>query len=180
MTMYGQVGIGTENPNPSAILDLEANNKGILIPRVALTGLTDNTTISEGNVESILVYNTTVSSELKKGYYYWSGTQWEMLANQSYQNWNCQGNSNTNPVSHFMGTTDNKELWFRTNNINRLRIGLETANSSFNTVHARFYQILPTPEQFQELVMKLMFKVVVLAVMFSELKILCISGVDQA
>ena len=74
MTMYGQVGIGTENPNPSAILDLEANNKGILIPRVALTGLTDNTTISEGNVESILVYNTTVSSELKKGYYYWSGT----------------------------------------------------------------------------------------------------------
>ena len=101
-------------------------------------GLTDNTTISEGNVESILVYNTTVSSELKKGYYYWSGTQWEMLANQSYQNWNCQGNSNTNPVSHFMGTTDNKELWFRTNNINRLRIGLETANSSFNTVHARF------------------------------------------
>lgn len=138
MITFGQVGIGTENPNPSAILDLEADNMGVLIPRVALTGLTDNTTISEGNVESILVYNITVSSELKKGYYYWSGTQWEMLANQSYQNWNCQGNSNTNPASHFMGTTDNKELWFRTNNINRFRIGLETANSTFNTVHARF------------------------------------------
>ena len=55
---YGQVGIGTSNPNTSAQLEIVANNKGVLIPRVALKNLTDDTTISNGNVKSLLVFNT--------------------------------------------------------------------------------------------------------------------------
>lgn len=31
---YGQVGIGTNTPNSSAVLDIQANDKGVLIPRL--------------------------------------------------------------------------------------------------------------------------------------------------
>lgn len=33
-TSFAQVGIGTSNPNPSAVLDLNSNEKGLLIPRM--------------------------------------------------------------------------------------------------------------------------------------------------
>lgn len=78
---FAQSGIGTPTPNPSAQLHIEASNKGILIPRVALTSLTDNTTIAEGNVNSLLVFNTNVDANenLSPGYYYWFDTEWKRL-----------------------------------------------------------------------------------------------------
>ena len=39
------------------------------------------------------------------------------------QSWNITGNSGTNPTTNFIGTKDNKVLVFRTNNIERMRIG---------------------------------------------------------
>ncbi len=36
--------------------------------------------------------------------------------------WSMNGNANINPATEFMGTTDNKDFVFRTNNIERLRI----------------------------------------------------------
>ncbi|HMU03252.1 MAG TPA: hypothetical protein PJ990_06495, partial [Saprospiraceae bacterium] len=53
----GNVGIGTSSPDLSSILDMVAADKGLLIPRVELTGLTDQVTISNGNTISLLVYN---------------------------------------------------------------------------------------------------------------------------
>ncbi|MGE4514795.1 MAG: hypothetical protein AB7E26_13435 [Chryseobacterium sp.] len=53
----GQVGIGTSNPDASAVLDVSATNKGILLPRVALTNSTDQTTITSP-ATGLLVYNT--------------------------------------------------------------------------------------------------------------------------
>lgn len=38
-----QVGIGTNNPHPSAALDIQSNNKGLLVPRVELHSLTEPT-----------------------------------------------------------------------------------------------------------------------------------------
>src|SRR5690349_1161258 len=52
------------------------------------------------------------------------------------QSWNITGNSGTAPASNFVGTTDNKALVFRTNNIENLRItsdgkvGIGTASPS--------------------------------------------------
>ncbi|MCW3102625.1 MAG: hypothetical protein JWO09_1065 [Bacteroidetes bacterium] len=40
----------------------------------------------------------------------------------SYTYWNLTGNTGTTPTSNFLGTTDNKDLAFRTNNIERMRI----------------------------------------------------------
>jgi hypothetical protein len=76
---YAQVGVGTLVPNASTILDVVANNKGVLIPRVSLKNTTDVTTISNGNVESLLVYNTQLIADVKPGYYYWLKNKWNKI-----------------------------------------------------------------------------------------------------
>jgi len=76
----GNVGVGTSSPDLSAILDIVSADKGMLIPRVELTGLTDNTTITHGNKISLLVYNTRYSSDLTPGFYYWNGQRWSKIA----------------------------------------------------------------------------------------------------
>ena len=83
--LYGQGGVGINNtgvaPNSSAMLDVESSTKGMLIPRVALTGTTDATTITNGNVNSLLVFNTATVSDVTPGYYYWDATAnvWKSL-----------------------------------------------------------------------------------------------------
>jgi hypothetical protein len=77
LTTYGQnVGIGTSSPN--AALDVSATNSGILIPRVALTG-TGSASPLTSPTTSTLVYNTATVSNVTPGYYYWSGTAWIRL-----------------------------------------------------------------------------------------------------
>jgi hypothetical protein len=39
------------------------------------------------------------------------------------QSWNLIGNAGTSPANNFLGTTDNKSLVLRTNNVERMRIG---------------------------------------------------------
>ena len=74
-----QVGIGTPMPNKSAELTIEATDRGVLIPHIALLGVTDTTTITNGNLASLLVYNTTTNETLKPGYYYWFENNWQRL-----------------------------------------------------------------------------------------------------
>ena len=38
-TIHAQVGIGTTTPVSGALLDISATDKGLMIPRVALTGM---------------------------------------------------------------------------------------------------------------------------------------------
>ncbi|STZ26817.1 Uncharacterised protein [Myroides odoratus] len=68
---FAQVGIGTANPNPAALLDVEANAgsfKGVLIPRIPLVSATNSSNINGGKTpNSLLVFNTTESNELKPG-----------------------------------------------------------------------------------------------------------------
>lgn len=80
---FAQMGIGTLHPHASAQLDITANHRGLLIPRVALQGRQDFTTITSGNIESLLVYNTTHSTTLEPGFYYWYNQQWRRLLTRS-------------------------------------------------------------------------------------------------
>jgi hypothetical protein len=69
----------------SAILDVDATNKGFLIPRVSLTSVTDNTTIASP-ATSLLIYNTATigvyPNSIIPGFYYWDGTKWIPLIGQ--------------------------------------------------------------------------------------------------
>lgn len=72
-----QVGINTATPSRSSALDISSGNTGLLIPRVSLTGYYDTTTITNGNVESLMIYNT--NPAIGQGYYYWTGDIWIKL-----------------------------------------------------------------------------------------------------
>lgn len=61
------------NPDASAMLDIVSANKGVLVPRLALTGPTDATSIPNP-ATSLFVYNTGSLGGLTTGYYYNSGT----------------------------------------------------------------------------------------------------------
>ena len=76
------VGIGTSNPDASAKLQIDATDKGLLIPRVSLSALNNASPITTP-VTSLLVYNDATSgvapNEVTPGYYYWDGTKWVRL-----------------------------------------------------------------------------------------------------
>jgi hypothetical protein len=77
-TATAQVGIGTATPNASAQLDITSTNKGMLPPRVSLTSSTDVATISSP-ATGLVVYNTSTTSDVVPGYYYYSGSAWNRL-----------------------------------------------------------------------------------------------------
>ncbi|MEE9407352.1 MAG: hypothetical protein V3V28_04670, partial [Polaribacter sp.] len=78
--VFGQVGIGTTTPDPSSQLEVTANNKGILIPRVNIENLDTADPVAATNIkESLLVYNTNTITG--KGFHYWTGVKWEKMSN---------------------------------------------------------------------------------------------------
>lgn len=78
-----QVGIGTSTPSTSTQLDIVAENKGILIPRVELTDVNTFAPITGTQEESLLVYNTIDRNDVTPGYYYWADNQWNRVINQA-------------------------------------------------------------------------------------------------
>jgi hypothetical protein len=74
---FSQVGIGTNTPAASAALEVtsDANNKGILIPRITATQKDAISSPAQG----LLIYQTTAPS----GFYYYIGTAWKLIANQA-------------------------------------------------------------------------------------------------
>lgn len=76
---FAQVGIGTETPHPSTMLDIVGANRGIMIPRVELNSRLDTQTMQGGNVESLLVFNTATTADLQPGYHYWYDGAWRRM-----------------------------------------------------------------------------------------------------
>jgi hypothetical protein len=68
------VGIGTNTPHSSAVLELSATDMGLLVPRVTLQGITNATSPINGPATGLLVYNS--AGTLTTGFYYWDGAQW--------------------------------------------------------------------------------------------------------
>ena len=100
---YSQVGIGTITPNISTILEVVSSNKGILLPRIPLTSSSDTTTIINGNVISLLIYNTAKVNDIIPGYHYWDGSKWIRLSTNNARLFSGNGLPNAtntpNPVS---------------------------------------------------------------------------------
>ena len=124
------VGISSSSsftPDASAGLDISYTNKGLLIPRVALTATNAAGPISSP-ATSLLVYNTAIAgtspNNVIPGYYYWNGSAWVMLStgSQASNFWSITGNSGTSYPTNYLGTSDNFGLHFKTNAIHRLWI----------------------------------------------------------
>jgi len=126
-------------PDPNAIIELESSNKGLLLPRVALTatniwGLASGTT----HIAGMTVYNTatngTGATAVTPGYYYNDGEKWVRLADAG-NFWSVVGNEGTNSGDNFLGTTDNASLSVRTNSLERMvvdsvgNVGISTRKS---------------------------------------------------
>ena len=78
---FAQVSINSTgaNPDASAGLDVSFTDKGLLIPRVALTQTTSSSPITSP-ATSLLVYNTATINDVTPGYYYWNGSRWVRIA----------------------------------------------------------------------------------------------------
>ena len=79
LSANAQVGIGTNNPDPSAKLHVSSTNQGFLPPRIALTAVNAASPVSSP-ATGLLVYNTVTAgvspNNVVPGYYYWNGTIW--------------------------------------------------------------------------------------------------------
>ncbi|MGG5507550.1 hypothetical protein ACPDG4_12055, partial [Myroides sp. C20-1] len=116
-----QVGIGTNSPNKSAELTIEATNRGLLIPNVALTNATDKTTITNGNLNSLMVFNTTANALITPGYYYWYNDAWQRLVNgndvpslvvQHFEEiLNMEGDKVKNLIKNIVRTTEGNVIY---------------------------------------------------------------------
>ncbi|HEY4800240.1 MAG TPA: hypothetical protein VII99_14260, partial [Bacteroidia bacterium] len=118
-------------PNASSLLDVDAapgNNKGILIPRLALTQTSLAAPVTTP-ATSLLVYNTASVNDVTPGYYYWDGSKWVRMLDQA---WMLTGNSGTTAGTNFLGTTDAKDLVFKTNATEWMRI-LSAGNIGMGT-----------------------------------------------
>lgn len=129
--------------NASAALDVDMANKGILIPRVALTTTTAYAPVTGAATTSLMVYNTATagagSTAVTPGYYYWDGSKWVRLLGTGNA-WELLGNAGTVATTNFIGTTDAVDFVGRTNNIERFRVtsagrmGIAVTNPTTSTL----------------------------------------------
>ncbi|SDH53529.1 hypothetical protein [Myroides phaeus] len=83
------VGIGTKKPSAAAVLDVAADNKGVLIPRINLGDLTKFGLASDTKDEGMLIYNKTAVTNIPVGFYYWTNIdtpRWELITSESVLN----------------------------------------------------------------------------------------------
>jgi hypothetical protein len=76
--LQAQVGIGTEKPHGSAALEIESNEKGLLIPRLTF----DQKNAIQNPAESLLIYQIDGIS----GFYFFNGKGWDLLKNPVQKN----------------------------------------------------------------------------------------------
>jgi trimeric autotransporter adhesin len=96
--------------NASALLDVKAVDKGVLLPRMSKAQKNAIASPATG----LLVFQDAPDSI---GFHYYNGAAWVWLANAGINTgWQITGNAGTNAANHFVGTTDNVPLSFRQNN----------------------------------------------------------------
>jgi len=141
------IGPNTFDPDPSAGVEMRFSNKGLLIPRVALTSTTDATTIPSP-ATSLLVYNLGTGGLSTPGYYYNSGTStspnWVRLATTG-----LDGSGVATRVAFWSGSntlSSNTNLyWDNTNS--RLGVGTSAPGSKLDVngvikAHGNYYNVL--------------------------------------
>ena len=134
---YSQVGVGTTAPDST--LDIVAANPtgastnvdGILIPRVdrnrailmsTFPAVTPTGTLIFINSLSSTATGTAVNITTNNSFYFYDGTVWQKVATGASTDWALTGNSGTTAGTNFIGTTDAKDLRFKTGGADKLNI----------------------------------------------------------
>jgi len=78
-TVSAQIGVGTKTPHPDAMLEVKSTNKGLLLPRLALSSTTSMAPLS-AHIEGMSVYNTATTGDVTPGFYYNDGGKWIRLS----------------------------------------------------------------------------------------------------
>lgn len=115
--------------DPSAALDVDIANKGVLVPRIPLTATNVAAPVT-APATSLLVYNTatagTFPTNVTPGYYYWDGAKWVRLLGGTANTYWIVGTSaatvNTPGATGSLGTSDNNHIDLVTNGIVRGRL----------------------------------------------------------
>ena len=123
-TAQKKVTIGTVSTDTTALLEVSANNKGVLIPR--LTNAQVFAIVSPAN--GLLVYNTDSAA-----FAYRNATAWVFLkGNATASNdWGTKGNAGTDTSKNFIGTTDDVDVVFKRNNQRAGLINQSNGNTSW-------------------------------------------------
>jgi hypothetical protein len=113
------VGIGTQSPDNSAVLDIQSADKGLLIPRLS----TEQRNAINSPATGLMIYQTDGTS----GFKFYDGKTWKPLSENDaksvavdVQNWSKTGDLGTTPGANYLGTNDKYPLVFR---INGQRLG---------------------------------------------------------
>lgn len=111
--------------NSSAMLDVSAINKGLLVPRISIPNLSAAAPVISPAV-SLLVYNTNITTGV--GYYYWDGSTWIRIATGGVA---VDGSGAATRVAFWTGVTtlgSNVNLyWDNTND----RLGIGTTSPGY-------------------------------------------------
>jgi hypothetical protein len=87
-----------QDPHSSSVFDAKSTDKGMLVPRVALTTGSGSASPVTSPATSLLIYNTVTVGDVTPGYYYWNGSAWVRLMS-----------SNNTPTG--AGATDKVAFW---------------------------------------------------------------------
>ena len=142
ITNAGNIGIGTTAPDASALLQVSAINRGVLIPNIALTATNAAGPITTP-ATSLLVYNTATAgagaTAVTPGHYYNAGTgaapDWRRFATGN-TGWNVGGNYLT--ATSIFGSLSNDAIDIYTNNTFRGRMNNTDGEFSWGAANSPY------------------------------------------
>ena len=91
-----QVGINTTHIDNSVIFEIDSDDSGILIPRINLNSITDNTTVAAPITNGTLIYNLTNNATLQEGFYFWKTNTWVLINDGTDNVYSTDGTLNAN------------------------------------------------------------------------------------
>lgn len=126
VVMYSQVGINSQDPK--ATLDVTAKTtdgskpEGIIAPRLTGDQMKAADAQYGSDQKGAIVYamapvtapSTKTAGITAEGYYFFDGSSWKKIGNSAAANsWALNGNAGTDPAVNFIGTTDSKDIVFK-------------------------------------------------------------------
>ena len=76
-----KMGINPTSINSNSALEIEATNKGLLIPRLALVAITNPAPLTASLPDGMMVYNN--GTAVRQGLYYWSASRWNLVTDSA-------------------------------------------------------------------------------------------------